>query len=161
VRADVWRKPALAGNSSLCFSLSHAGDRAALAVAWEQEVGIDLEPVDPTLDLPPLLAVACTPAEFALIDALPTAERVASFLTHWTLKEAYLKALGTGLSRDPRAISIELLANDRVAVHDSDPETANQPWSLRQLNAGPGWAAALAIRGVEPVVREFNWSPRQ
>jgi 4'-phosphopantetheinyl transferase len=160
VRVGRWVKPALTGGSPLRFSLTHAGDRAALAVAWEREVGLDLEPIDQDLDLPPLMAVACTAAESARLETLPAAERVASFLTLWTLKEAYLKALGSGLSRDPRTISIELLANGHVAAHDSDPETENEPWSLRLLDAGPGWAAALASGGAEPVVREFHWPPR-
>jgi 4'-phosphopantetheinyl transferase len=154
VRADRWIKPALAGGSPLRFSLTHAGDRAALAVAWEREVGIDLEPIDAALDLPPLMAVACTTAESARLDALPAAVRVESFVALWTLKEAYLKAIGIGLSRQPRSVEIELLRDGRAAILDPDSALA---CSLRLLDAGPGWVAALALAGMEPTVREFRW----
>ncbi|MGH2616779.1 MAG: 4'-phosphopantetheinyl transferase family protein [Thermomicrobiales bacterium] len=160
MRAGRWRKPALAGDSPLRYSLAHAGNRAALAVAWERDVGIDLEAVDLELDLPPLMAVACAPAEAARLETLPVAERVEAFLTLWTLKEAYLKATGAGLSQDPRTIAVELLPNGRAAVRDTDPKSAHQRWSLSRLDAGPGWVAALAIDGADQAVREFHWLPR-
>lgn len=158
VRANTG-KPALTGASPLRFNLTHAGDRAALAVAWEREVGIDLEPIAPELDLPPFLAVACTPAETARIEALPPSERVAAFLTLWTIKEAYLKAIGAGLSREPRAIAIDLSPDGRAVVHDSRMESGSPRWSPRLLGAGTGWVAALAVDGAEPEISVFAWPP--
>jgi phosphopantetheinyl transferase len=64
------------------------GARAALAVARDREVGIDLEPIDPGLDVSPLLAVACSQTEAARIAALAPLARPEAFLTCWTLKEA-------------------------------------------------------------------------
>lgn len=158
----VWGKPALAGGSPLRFSLTHAGERAALAVAWEREVGIDLEPVDPELDVPPLLAVACSPAEAERIGALPPAARPDAFLTCWTLKEAYLKGIGAGLARDPRTIEMqtELLPDDRAAVFDPLAEGEGLPqWDLRLLDAGLGWIAAVASPGPEPAITVHRWPP--
>ena len=111
-------KPALVGEPSLRFNLAHAGARAALAVARDREVGIDLEPIDPGLDVSPLLAVACSQTEAARIAALAPLARPEAFLTCWTLKEAYLKGIGAGLSRDPRTIEIALLPDDCVIVTD-------------------------------------------
>jgi 4'-phosphopantetheinyl transferase len=161
--AGAWGKPALAGETSLCFSLAHAANRAALAVSRAREVGIDLEPVDPTLDLPALLAAACTPAEAARIGALADERRGEAFLTLWTLKEAYLKATGTGLTREPRSFSVSLSPDHRAVVHDpfagAGADAGAREWSVRILDAGAGWVAALAVAGAEGAVRDFGWPP--
>jgi 4'-phosphopantetheinyl transferase len=150
-------KPALTGGSSFRFSLTHARDRAAVAVSWEREVGIDLEPIDPRLDVSRLLPVVCSRTEAARIDAHPPAARLETFLAHWTCKEAYLKGIGTGLYRDPRTVELELLDDDWTAVRDSIAGTPGPPWHVRLLDAGPGWIAALANSGQEPSLTVYRW----
>ena len=152
-------KPALASDPRLRFSLAHAADRAALAIAWEREVGIDLEPVDADLDLPPLLRIACSPAEAARIGAAPPSERVARFLELWTAKEAYLKAIGLGLSREPRALEAAFEAGGRAVIHDAHDPAATNCWTIRLLDAGPGWTAALAVEGAEMKAHTSAWPP--
>jgi 4'-phosphopantetheinyl transferase len=152
-------KPALLGDSPLRFNLSHAGERAALAVAWDRDVGIDLEPIDPGLDVLPLLAVASSQMEAARITALPAEARPRAFLTCWTLKEAYLKGIGTGLSRDPRAIEVELLPDGRATVSDRFAETEEPRWGSLLLDAGSGWVAAVAVLGHLRRVTVYHWPP--
>jgi 4'-phosphopantetheinyl transferase len=150
-------KPALAGESALRFNLAHAGDRAALAVASNREVGVDLEPIDPCLDVLPLLAVACSETEAARIAALAPGVRAEAFLTCWTLKESYLKGIGSGLSRDPRTIEITLLPDDRVIVTDHLVATEEPRWSARLLRPGSGWVAAVAAPGQVLSIAEYYW----
>ena len=150
-------KPELTGGSSFRFSLTHARDRAAVAVSWEREVGIDLEPIDPGLDVSRLLTVVCSRTEAARIDAHPPGERRESFLAHWPCKEAYLKGTGAGLSQDPRTVEIELPRDDWTAVRDSIAGTLRPPWNVRLLEAGPGWIAGLAISGQEPALTVYRW----
>ena len=154
-------KPALVSSSPLRFNLTHAGERAALAVAWDREVGIDLEPLDPGLDLSPLLAVACSQTEAARITALPVDVRPQAFLTCWTLKEAYLKGIGAGLSRDPRTIEIELLPDGPANVADLFAATEAPRWSSRLLDAGSGWVAAVAVPGQLGAVAVYHWPPEE
>jgi 4'-phosphopantetheinyl transferase len=152
-------KPALTGESSLRFNLAHAGDRAALAVAWDREVGVDLEPIGPCLDVLPLLAIACSETEAARIAVLSPGARVEAFLTCWTLKESYLKGIGTGLSRDPRTVEIALLPDDRAVVTDHLVGTKEPLWSVRLLRPGSGWVAAVAAHGHWVSIAEYHWPP--
>ncbi len=149
-------KPALANDPRLRFNLAHAGDRAVLAVAWEREVGIDLEPVDTKLDLPPLLIAACTPSEIIGIEALPPDQRSQGFLACWTAKEAYFKAIGIGLFREPRTLELEFLIDRRVVVHDAQGDDPLR-WDVRLLDAGPGWVAALAVASSDGHLCTFTW----
>ncbi len=153
-------KPTLAGASPLHFSLSHARERAAVAVAWGREVGIDLEPIDSDRDLSPLLAVVCGPNEAASIAALAPAARQETFFAYWTLKEAYLKAIGAGLSRDPRTVEAALLGEGQATVRDSVGEHG-AGWSVRRLDAGPGWVGAVAVSGPPSAITTLHWPPEE
>lgn len=159
-RRGRWGKPELDYDAAPWrFNLTHAGNRATLAVAWEKEVGIDLEPIDPSLDLALLIAAICTPAEAGAVCALPEGERVMGLLTLWTQKEAYLKGTGEGFSRDPRTIDIGLGHAGSVSLRDRDLGALVSGWRLLPLDGGSGWIAALAATQPVDVVRDFNFPP--
>ena len=88
-------KPSLAEHPGVHFNISHADGIAAVTVS-EHECGIDCERVreyDPRV-----MKRVCTEAEQALINSAPEDGRELLFFRLWTLKEAYVKALGRGLS---------------------------------------------------------------
>lgn len=100
--------PYLPEHRSAGCSLSHAGDVVMAALRPLGPVGIDVELLTrPLADFGALLRIACTDAERIAIEARPPAEQRQRFLTAWTGKEAVLKALGVGLSVDPRNVAIE------------------------------------------------------
>lgn len=85
-------------------SITHAEDRAVAAVA-RRRVGVDLERIaerDPNI-----ADFLMHPDECDLLDTLPM-NREAAFILCWTLKEATLKALGTGLLRSPKKLRLEI-----------------------------------------------------
>lgn len=86
---NQWGKPFLPGGP--CFSLSHAGHYAALAVAGEN-IGADIEPTDRPFRR--LSRQLFQQREFQWMEEMPTAER---FCTLWTRLEALAKADGRGL----------------------------------------------------------------
>lgn len=114
------------------FNLSHAGERAAVAVAAREEVGVDIESTVRRVDPEEILTRFFHPADLAAWRATPRAERVDRFFEAWTRQEAVLKALGTGiaggLGRSP-------VLNPR----------AGAPWRLYPIEAGPGYKATLAV----------------
>ncbi|OEZ49759.1 4'-phosphopantetheinyl transferase family protein [Janthinobacterium lividum] len=97
-------KPTLAGHA-LQFNLSHSGNTMLLAIA-RHSVGVDVEQCAETpVDLDPLLELLCHADERTAMAALAPNQRRQLFYPLWTRKEAYLKALGTGLSVDFRLVS--------------------------------------------------------
>lgn len=64
----------------------------------------------------------------------------------WTRKEAYLKALGTGLSRHPRTDYL-----------GSDLRRRPARWAVLDLPAGPEHAAAIAVPGDRPEHVTVRW----
>lgn len=82
----------------LHFNASHTDGLVAVAVSPHGALGIDVEAIDRSVDL----AVANRyffGAEARWLDSLPSDRRLEGFLRLWTLKEAYIKATGLGLSQ--------------------------------------------------------------
>ncbi|MEU7552004.1 4'-phosphopantetheinyl transferase superfamily protein [Streptomyces sp. NPDC044571] len=126
-------RPAVAGGG-VQFSLSHSDDLAYVAVSGVT-VGVDVEV------LPGAAAVADVlrtfhPAETAELEALPEAERRVALARVWCRKEAYLKATGTGLAA---GLAEPYVGSGRVPA-------AVSGWTLADLAAPEGYAAALALR---------------
>lgn len=88
-------KPSLAEYPELHFNLSHANGIAACIVS-ERECGIDCERVRPYREN--VVKRAYSESEKELLSCTPEAERDLLFFRLWTLKEAYVKAIGTGIS---------------------------------------------------------------
>lgn len=82
----------------LDFNLSHSGEYLALVVSAGSAVGIDLEQVSARRSWQAIAQRFFHPEEFAQLMALPEVDREQGFYRYWTLKEAFFKARGTGIS---------------------------------------------------------------
>ena len=88
-------KPALREYPDIRFNLSHA-DGIAACIVSEHECGIDCERVREYR--PNVARRVFTPEELAVFESAPESERDLLFFRLWTLKEAFVKAVGRGLS---------------------------------------------------------------
>ncbi len=135
-----------AGGDALRFNLSHSQNAALLAVAWDREVGVDVEALRPLDDAPLLVERFFAPRERRTFAGLPETERLAGFYTAWTRKEAYVKARGDGLSLPTTAFEVELAPGSeaRLVAFDQEPEEVGR-WDLVGLEPAPGFLGALAV----------------
>ena len=131
----------LADGPPLFFSLSRAGQMAAVAVSGDLEVGVDIEPVAEAPDCDELAHSICSRPEQEWIDGLPEPQRALALYRLWTIKEALVKAEGSGLSISPRDLSLNL-AGPAPIVHP--PTWHAVPWFAVELDPPAGYAAALA-----------------
>lgn len=130
-------KPRLSDQPGVHFSLSHSQDRALLAVSEGLEIGADLEGVR-SVDHLGLARRYFHRNEVAAIER--HADPQQAFFRIWTLKEAVVKALGTGLliPLDEFEVSIEAAQPTMV----TSPPGASQTW---WLHLSPGdYCRALA-----------------
>ncbi len=136
------------GPPALEFNLSHSQGQAVLAVARGRRVGVDLERIRPRDDVERLAARYFSPSECDALLALPGSRRLAAFLRCWTLKEAYLKAIGDGLSAGLDAFEVSLDPNSppRLLRVEGRPDEPSR-WRFVELDAGPEAVGALAVEG--------------
>jgi len=101
--ANAWGKPAVAAPTEVpAFNLTHSGEAIAVAVA-DAEVGIDIERVRPLTHVDEVARHVFHPQELAWLADQP--ELMPAFFKLWTLKEALLKAAGTGFSHPARQLA--------------------------------------------------------
>jgi 4'-phosphopantetheinyl transferase len=138
----------------ICFNLSHAHDRALIAVAHGRELGVDLELVRPIADLPLIARRSFSARVNAELRSLGADEALRGFFSCWTRKEAVQKAIGRGLGAS--------LDHFDVPVHPGPGpfltvQAAGRRWNLIDLEPHPDFAAALAAQGRGPRVRTWLW----
>ncbi|MGN1110867.1 MAG: 4'-phosphopantetheinyl transferase family protein [Oscillospiraceae bacterium] len=97
-------------NSHLQFSLSHTGNAICLAFSEDGEIGVDIERRSRTLNPEHFKRVLCA-------EELAALENGESFIRFWVQKEAFLKRLGLGISRDLRGVNTLTLPNTAVTEH--------------------------------------------
>lgn len=157
ITADARGKPELGlGGSDVRFNLAHSGELAACAVAFGSPVGIDVERIGDTRDVAGLAQKVLSKRELLHLRAIGgiTEER---FLTAWTLKEAFLKARGEGLARDPSEIEVSFDARGGSAqlLAVANEPGAEHKWCLTTLQLHDGYVAAVAVEG-ECTVRRLS-----
>ncbi|MET7615483.1 4'-phosphopantetheinyl transferase superfamily protein [Streptomyces sp. NPDC005408] len=133
------------------FNLSHTEGLIACVVTQGRACGVDVGPTPARAELVSHLGHRLAPAERAELAAAAPGVRAALAGEFWVLKEAYLKALGTGLSRSLGGFSFAPRAADRIAVHDPEqPAGTDARWWFDLLHPGPGHVLAVATEDGRP-----------
>src|SRR5882762_651341 len=141
-------KPALSrrfAGAALHFNLSHCGDVAAYAFAWGHAIGIDLEAVRVISDADDIAARYFSPRENTTYRALNPRDRPLGFFNCWTRKEAFVKALGDGLSIPLDRFDVTLAPGEpaKVLRVENTPGDSSG-WRLGSFCPAGGYVAAIA-----------------
>lgn len=126
-------KPALA-EDNLFFNLSHTGDVVLYALSRERELGVDVELLRPLTELNSMIELVFGPAERPYFAALPPAARERAFFLAWTAKEATLKAMGSGLQRNPHDLRLHWDSAGRVIGLTDVKAASSAGWTLYPLH---------------------------
>lgn len=104
-------KPFVQSSKAVYFNLTHSADVIILAVTEEGEIGVDIEQVDREFEWMRVDSVLA-PIEIEwikeneLTDPFNVYQR---FFQIWTLKEAYIKCTGEGMSRHLKKLNFHVL----------------------------------------------------
>lgn len=155
-------KPALALEASyppLFFNMTHSDALALYAVSPDREIGIDIEKDRPALPCERIAARIMTDEEHTQFSQFPAEERLQAFLTCWTRKEAFVKAIGTGLRFPLNQVVVScFLRHPPQMVRVIGESSLAGDWSIRDLVPGEGYTAALVTAGRQPSVRSWQWA---
>ena len=128
-------------DTSVDFNISHADAYVVAAASQSHQIGIDIEPIKPIN--PDEFKAFFSDRELASIRQAPDPDY--SFFTHWTKKEALIKADGMGMSLPVQEI---IIAGNTARIN-------NQQWFLRKLDIAEGYLAYLATNQ-EVTAEEVN-----
>lgn len=155
---NEYGKPSPVPDCGLRFNQSNSVELAVCLVAkpggpgaLAPEVGVDVESFGRAKEIPPLARRVFSPAERAQLEFLPVARRADRGLSLWTLKEAYIKARGMGLSLPLQEFSFLFEGSGKIRFEagfdvDNDPSR----WRFCRFDhAGHRIALAVEAAGAE------------
>jgi 4'-phosphopantetheinyl transferase len=141
-------KPALdLGSGSFCFNFSNSGPFGLYAFTLGCELGVDVEELRAVPEIEDIAARFFARDEIADLMSLPDPERPRAFFSCWTRKEAYIKAVGDGLSVPLDSFRVTLLPGAPARMtHLNGSEESAVAWTLHDVSPTPEHAGALAYR---------------
>lgn len=143
-------KPALAGafaDSGLQFNVSHHEEIAAFAFAERREIGVDVEAVRALPGADEIASYAFAPRERAAYFALEARDRPRAFFDCWTRKEAFVKALGDGLSHGLDGFDVSLAPGEPARILRVGGLPGERcGWTLHAFAPAPGMTGAVVVR---------------
>ncbi len=154
-------KPFLAGPAGVAapaFNLAHAEEWAAYGFTLRGPIGVDIEYHTALEDMGQLAATIFSEHEQATLEAVPAHQRLAAFYAGWTRKEAFVKALGAGLSFP--------LAGVEVALHPAEPARilrvraelgAIRQWQLVAFSPAHAVSGAVVVAGQPPQITRWDF----
>jgi len=155
-------KPSIANiteASGLNFNISHSHELALYALTRGRGIGIDIERLRSNLSFERIAKRFFPPAEFEKLRSLPPEEFVEGFFNFWTCKEAYIKAIGKGLSIPLNQFAVTVHANKTVKIQNSKTNHCEESrWSFYTLRPAPGYVGALTVEGKKLRIKYWMWS---
>jgi len=151
-------KPSLAQHPHLAFNASDSGEWMALGVTLNRRIGVDIEQIRDGVASMDIAERFFSPREVAALRALPPEEQKAAFFRCWTRKEAFIKAIGEGLSYPLHKFDVTLGPDEpaQLLFVQEDPLAPQRWWVLDFPIANDYAGAVMAEQPVE-TVQYWSW----
>jgi 4'-phosphopantetheinyl transferase len=143
--------PAQPEQPDLRFNVTHSQQFALLGFTWCRRLGVDIEIIRPFADLDDLVCRFFAPDEVSAWRTIHPAQQIEAFLCGWTRKEAFIKAIGDGLSYPLDQFVVSLHPDEQarlIAIEDST--IAVQNWEVISLRPFPQTIAAIVVENAAP-----------
>jgi len=132
---------------ALRFNLTHTASLVGCVVTLENDCGIDAEKISPRHSPLGIAKRMFSDTEFQELQQLQDVAHLEYFFKRWTLREAYVKARGIGISFPTRKLGFEINSEGNIQVtFHADLRDNTQDWQFELLRPTPEHIAAVAIR---------------
>ena len=142
----------------LRFNVTHSQQFALLGLTWGRRLGVDIEVIRPFADLADLVSRFFAPEEVSVWKTVQPAQQIEAFLYGWTRKEAFIKAIGDGLSYPLDQFVVSLHPSEQarlIAIGNS--LSAAQNWKVISLRPFPQTIAAIVVENSEDTNIKNQW----
>jgi len=130
----------------LWFNVSHSKDYIVYVLTRANEIGVDIEYINLAFATKEIASQFFSLAEIKAFNELPIALQPQAFFSCWTRKEAFIKAVGEGLSYSLKDFDVTLKPGDPARLIEiRRPGMNASEWSLYDIEVERGYKAALAV----------------
>ncbi len=143
-------------SGSVEFNLAHSHELAVYAFTRGSPIGVDVECIRPMPNAAALMERFFSPQEVEQWRQMPAERQLSAFFQGWTRKEAWLKAVGSGLSFPLDQFCVSLDDPARVLSIRGDTGEAAR-WWLESCEPCEDCVAAVAMRGKAALVRRWRF----
>jgi 4'-phosphopantetheinyl transferase len=134
------------GTPPLRFNLTHTDGMVCCIVTLDDDCGIDVEKISARHNPVAVAARMFSPAEHAELTRLQGSEQLEYFYSRWTLREAYVKARGIGLSFPTCKLRFRIRNEKDIDIEfDESIDDDKKNWMVNLWRPGPEHIAAIAI----------------
>ncbi|UDL96129.1 4'-phosphopantetheinyl transferase superfamily protein [Lichenihabitans sp. PAMC28606] len=141
----------------LGFTLSRTEGLLALAVASGPEVGVDVEVMRPDIDALTVAKAFFMPTEIADLAQGPKTSLIERFTTIWTLKEAYIKARGLGVTIPLDGFRFDLAGDTPRIAFDAPCPDDTERWRFHAEAPTPHHRLAVAYATPHRLDVRLRW----
>ncbi|MFD6507174.1 4'-phosphopantetheinyl transferase Sfp [Bacillus sp. NPDC060175] len=127
------------------ISVSHSGEWVVVAFTKSAPVGVDVEQMNPNVDVMKMAEGVLTDIEIAQVMKLPNEQKIEGFLTYWTRKEAVLKATGEGLLIPPADITVSAPNDPPKLLIFKDRQELAENTMMEDVRPSLDYMASIAI----------------
>jgi 4'-phosphopantetheinyl transferase len=138
------------------FNLAHSSYTCLFGFTRKNPLGVDIEKISSLPAANNLARRFFHPVEIDYLEGLPSSEHLKAFYRIWTLKEAVLKAEGSGLHTplsDVQVLRADGKVIERIMIPGTD--AASTTWELREIITQPSFSAALAVQATPMGTEKF------
>jgi 4'-phosphopantetheinyl transferase len=148
------------GRINLQFSVSHSSYLGVYAFAGDKLIGVDVEEMLPSTDWDAAECLYLGGYEREWLSHLPSCERNEISYRLWTIKEAYVKAVGQGLSMSPMRIEIGWGGATDYRFERIDGKIEHgRKWQIISFTPVSNFSAAVVVEGGGASARYFHCEP--
>ena len=141
-------KPSLNEESNIEFNISHSGNVIVLAFVLNDKIGVDVEHTKRTIEVNSIAKQFFSKEEVTALFSLEESYQKQAFYNCWTRKEAFIKALGSGLSfpLNQFVVSLDSVYNaELIETKWDDKEREN--WVLKSFEPVKDYIGAFSVKG--------------
>lgn len=140
------------------FNQSHSGHLGIYVFSKNRKVGVDVEEVRPFADMEQVASLLLSTHEMAVFQSLSPEEKQTAFFSAWTHKEAFVKALGKGLTLPLNHFEVSRVHGSLARIvqnHNHPAQPLN--WFVKDLPISSQFSAAVCVEGESWKLRCLKW----
>ena len=149
-------------DKTVSFNVTHSGNKALVAVTLERNIGVDIELIRTEVEFDKLSNRFFSADESSSLETYKKQDLSKAFYACWTGKEAYVKALGDGISfgLSEFSVSVDPEEEQVTLVTHWDTDEASR-WTIINLDTGKDYIGAIAADKKEIKLRYWEYGAQE